>query len=451
MVTDHWGYELTTGEPAAAEALNRVFASYIGFRTDLMSHLEACLDADPDFALAHALKGILIVSLRKPELYPAARAELAAARAGTAPASTREKLYLKALEAALEDRITAAAACYEEIVNTHPLELFAMRLAQSELFWIGEVAWMRGISERAAAHWNGDTPLYSGYLSIRSFGLEETGAYEQAEKCGREAVERDPADLWGTHAVAHVLLMQGRIKDGIDWLDGLSGNWAQANHIVHHVWWHLALFYSEAGDYDGALDTYDRRLRNLDSPLMQAMPDFFVDIQNDVALLQRLELRGIDVGERWQPIADLAAARSGNHSSPFTSAHCALALAAAGRFVEAETLVEAIREYTGGDNATLGPRYGLAVLPASLASIAFRRGDYRQVIDLLMPARHNLWQMGGSHAQRDLFFQLLITAALKLERRDLLALLLDDLGALGFDHIAERSSYADAAAAAART
>ncbi len=445
MLTDHWGYELTTTEPAAAAALNRVFASYIGFRTDLMSHLETAIDADPDFALARAIRGILIVSLRKPELYPAAQAELTAARAGRAPTSAREKLYLKALEAALQDRITAATACYEEIVTTHPLELFAMRLAQSELFWIGEVAWMRDISERAAAHWKGDTPLYSGYLSIRSFGLEENGAYEQAEKCGREAVERDPADMWGTHAVAHVLVMQGRLRDGIAWLDGLCNNWTQANHIVHHVWWHLALFYTEAGDYDGALDTYDRRLRNLDSPLMQAMPDFFVDIQNDAALLQRLELRGIDVGERWQPIADLAAARSGNHSSPFTSAHCALALAAAGRFDEAETLAERMREFIASNDDALGPRYALAVLPASLASIAFRRGDYRRVIDLLMPARHNLWQMGGSHAQRDLFFQLLIDAASKLERRDLLAVLLDDLHTIGFERIAERSSYGDAA------
>ena len=97
MATDHWGYELTTGEPAAAEALNRVFASYVGFRTDLMGHLETAIEADPEFALARAIKGILIVSLRKPELYPAAQAELAAALAARAPVSPREKLYLAAL------------------------------------------------------------------------------------------------------------------------------------------------------------------------------------------------------------------------------------------------------------------------------------------------------------------------------------------------------------------
>jgi hypothetical protein len=35
-----------------------------------------------------------------------------------------------------------------------------------------------------------------------------------------------------------------------------------------------------------------------------------------------------------------------------------------------------------------------------------------------------------------------------MERRDILALLLEELGAIGFGHIAERSSYADAVALA---
>jgi hypothetical protein len=41
---------------------------------------------------------------------------------------------------------------------------------------------------------------------------------------------------------------------------------------------------------------------------------------------------------------------------------------------------------------------------------------------------------------------LLVDAAMKMERIDILALLLDELGAIGFDHVAERSSYADAVA-----
>jgi len=433
MQKDQWGYSVTTDNSDSVEALDRAFNAYFQFRTDAMVNLDAAIEADPQFALAHAARGILIESLKKPELYAKARHALEAAKSCQQPASTRENHYIAALEAVLDGQVTAAVTHYEQIVNDHPHDLFAMRLAQSELFWIGEVAWMRDISERAASKWTADVPGYSAYVSIRAFGLEENGDYALAEKCGREAVDLDPTDCWG-------------LADGVAWLSHLSGNWSAANHIVHHLWWHLALFHTERGEYEEGLNVYDHRLRDLDSPLMQAMPDFYVDLQNDTALLQRLELRGVDVGGRWQPIADLAQARIGNHASPFTSAHSALALAAAGRFEEAHELIQRVRDFVAGDTGVLGPRYALAVLPASEAAVAHRKGEHQRVIDIMMPARRNLWQMGGSHAQRDLFIQLLIDSALKQERRDILRLLLDELSATGFEHLAERSSYADAVA-----
>ena len=446
MQQDQRGYPVTTDDSTAIEALDRAFNAYVGFRTDAMAHLDAAIAADPGFALPRIIKGTLIAGLKKPELYALAGNELEAAKNYRKPATARENHYMAALEAALLDRVTTAVTHYQQIAYDHPQDLFALRIAQSELFWIGEVAWMRDISERAAPDWSSDIAGYSAYLSIRAFGLEENGDYALAEKCGREAVERDPADCWGAHAIAHVLIMQGRLLDGVSWLSELSGNWSAANHIVHHLWWHLALFHTEHGNYDAALDLYDHRLRDLDSPLMQAIPDYYVDIQNDVALLQRLELRGTEVDDRWQPIADLAATRIGNHASPFTSAHGALALAAAGRYQEADELVRSIKAFVAEDKGSLGPRYAIAVLPASEAAIAHRKRDYQQVIDIMMPARRNLWQMGGSHAQRDLFFQLLVDAAVKMERADILALLLEELDAIGFDHVAERSSYADAVA-----
>ena len=448
MQTDHWGYRLDSRSADAAVSMNRAFAAYYGFGTDTMQQLEAASNADPAFALPHAVRGLLLESLKKPELHPAATDALNLARAARPPQTARERHYLAALECALAGEVTAAVTHYQQIVRDCPHDLFAMRLAQSELFWIGEVAWMRDISERAAPGWNAQVAGYPAFLAIRAFGLEETGEFELAEKYGRQSVELDESDCWGAHAVAHVQIMQGRSDDGVAWLSSLCGNWEAANHIRHHLWWHLALFHTEKGDFDAALAIYDERLRDLESPLMRAMPDFYVDIQNDTALLQRLELRGVDVGERWQPVADLAAARSGNHRSPFTSAHCALALAAAGRFDEAEQLLQAIEEFARAPNGPLGGKYALAVWPAAAASIAYHRGDYQGALERLLPARRNLWQMGGSHAQRDLFFQLLVDAAVRTGRGDLVALLLDEIGALGLEHLAERSSYTDACAAA---
>jgi hypothetical protein len=65
----------------------------------------------------------------------------------------------------------------------------------------------------------------------------------------------------------------------------------------------------------------------------------------------------------------------------------------------------------------------------------------------MAPARRNFWQMGGSHAQRDLFFQLYADSARRLGRRDALAVFFEEMRGLGLEHLEERSSYADALAA----
>jgi hypothetical protein len=57
--------------------------------------------------------------------------------------------------------------------------------------------------------------------------------------------------------------------------------------------------------------------------------------------------------------------------------------------------------------------------------------------------------MGGSHAQRDLFFQLYADAATRLGRRDILQIFFREMRGIGLEHLEERSSYADALAAAA--
>jgi len=447
MHRDCHGLELTTESAAAAAAFGRAVSSYVAWRTDTMDHLNGALQADPEFALPHAVKGILMLSLRKPALRAPAEKRLAAARAARPPATDRERHYIAALASLLERGIAGAVTRFEAIAAAHPHDLLALRLAQFELFWIGEVAWMRDISERAAPVWGNADPGFGAFLAMRAFGLEETGSYVEAERCGRRAIELDPDDPWAAHAVAHVLVMQARLGEGIEWCTALSRNWSAANHIRHHNWWHLALFHVEAGNRDAALAIYDTRLRDMDSPLMRAMPDFFVDIQNDAALLERLELRGLDVGNRWSDVAELAAQRIGNHESPFTSAHCALALAAAGRFAEAEELVRAMQAFAGEDRGTLGPRYALAAIPAARAAIAHRRGEHDCVLEILWPARRNLWQMGGSHAQRDLFFQMLAAAAHRLARRDMLTVFFEEMRGLGLAHLEERSSYADALAA----
>jgi hypothetical protein len=55
----------------------------------------------------------------------------------------------------------------------------------------------------------------------------------------------------------------------------------------------------------------------------------------------------------------------------------------------------------GSDEGT--PVYRDAEVLFAEGLIAFHRGDYRLAIEHSLPARFGLWQVGGSHAQRDVF------------------------------------------------
>jgi hypothetical protein len=64
------------------------------------------------------------------------------------------------------------------------------------------------------------------------------------------------------------------------------------------------------------------------------------------------------------------------------------------------------------------------------AIAAFAAGDFGRAADLLLPVRYDIWRMGGSHAQRDLFAQTLIAASIAAERWPLARALLAERVAL---------------------
>lgn len=356
---------------------------------------------------------------------PAAEAALAAARVGEAGLTTRERRHLEALAAWIDGRLWRMLGAWEAILADHPADVLALRLAHFNYFWLGEVRAMRDFVLRAKAGWGEELPGFGTVLSCEAFGREECGDYRAAEAAGRAAVERDPLDLWGTHAVAHVMEMEGRHRDGIEWLEGLKHHWEGAAAIVHHLWWHRALYHWELGEFDAVLALYDERFRNLDSALTRSMPDLYIDLQNATAMLWRLERAGIAVGDRWGELADKAGARTGCTLSAFTQPHLMLALAAAGRQDAAGRLLAALDAAADGDG-TLAPVHAAVTRPVAEAVLAHRAGDWARAVALLWPVRNELWRLGGSHAQRDIFRQMLADAAARAGDRDALRMVLTE-------------------------
>lgn len=448
--TDPRGIALANAPPEAIQACIDGIEGYNNWRVDTMGHLDAAITAGPDFALPRIVKAWVLHMGRSAALADKVEALRDEAKERLSGAPERDHVLLAALDAAAAGDGIGAATILEAHLEREPADLLAHRLVQFELFWNGRAAWMRDIIERAAPAWDEAVASYHQFLSCRAFSNEEAGHLEAAERFGRRAVEMEPTDVWGTHAVAHVLVMQGRIDDGVRWLESLSGNWGAANQLKHHLWWHLCLFLLERGDHERILDLLTREIRNPDSPLVQAVPDATIDLQNVASLLLRLELRGVDVGDRWQSIADICAARVTNHANAFSNAHDMMVLAATGQWDKANELLASLRGYLAADagGGNLVNSYRAAGAAVCEAMLAHRRGDYQRVIDLMAPVRHDLSLIGGSHAQRDIFYQVLADAARRLGRKDLVSIFLRDTARIGFDAVQSRTLYRDLAEAA---
>ena len=410
---DSHGLALTTQSQAAADAFNRTVRAYIGYRVEMSDHLGAALKADPGFALAHCAKGYFMMLAYNAGMVPIASDAHANAVRLAPGATPREQLHIRALGAWVAGDVDKALQTWEEILVAHPTDVLALRVAHFNYFWLGRREDMRASAERLVHKWHDDLEAYGTLLSCVAFGREECGDYAAAERAGRRAVELNPADVWGTHAIAHVLEMQGRHQEGIDWLTSLEANWQGVGNLAHHLWWHRAMFHLERREFDAALDLYDRRFRDLASPLVQKMPDLYIDIQIAASMLFRLERLGVAVGRRWEEIADKAEARIGDCLSAFTLPHWMMALAATGRDAAAGRMLAGMRSYAGGSTSRLVRE---VALPACEAVLAHRRGDHAQALALLRPIVERLSQLGGSHAQQDVLKQLYLDAALKAER-----------------------------------
>lgn len=407
MYHDLSGDRISVANDTARLAWNDTLEAVLAHATTTPVHLARTLEADPDFALAHAAQGLMLLSLARRELVASARGCLAKAQiAGLLrPITRRERMVMEALALWLDDAPRQAAERLEAILLDHPLDVLALKLSHGIRFVLGDQVQMLA-SLRLAAPAFGETHPLAGYVQgCYAFALEERGFYAEAERAGRRAVALSPRDAWGRHAVAHVLEMTGRADEGVAWLgDGRS--FAHANNLRFHIVWHLALFRMERGENAEVLRLYDEEIR--------AEPtDDYRDIANGAALLARLDYAGIDVGSRWEALAEKAEGRVHDGRLVFADLHYALSLLGAGRQDAAETiarqLVDDAQSHRSGERRTAARNGSFA----AFGLIAFHEGDYAEASRLLGAARNGLVAIGGSHAQRDLFEQAYVESLIR--------------------------------------
>ena len=407
--TDRTGHRVSGANAAAIEAYDQASHELLCLVDDPVASVERALAASPEMTMAHVLKAWLHLLDTESAALPVARDALAAAAA--LPAYARERAHIAAAQAWARGRWREAARRLEDLSLEHPRDTLALQAGHQLDFFLGDSRMLRDRIARVLPAWDPGVPGWHALLGMHAFGLEECGDYDAAQAQGERSVELQPRDSWGWHAVAHVHEMRNRPQDGVAWLQPNAAKWAPGSFLGCHNGWHLALYHLELDDHAQALKLYDEMIGGTGSAVV-------LDMIDASAMLWRLMLRGVDVGERWLPLAERWAPLGDGGWYAFNDLHAMLAFIGAGREKEQQQVLDAQRRVieTDGDNAMFTREVGR---PAALAVQAFAQGDMARAAEGLRDIRGQAHSFGGSHAQRDIIDLTLLEAALRGGQRAL--------------------------------
>ena len=405
MLQDARGLSLTVSDPAALELLERSLVALRTFRGDPVAPLDEALARVPGFASAHIAKALILMTFFERRYARDALQALAAGADAIAAATPRERALASAARMLATGDWHAGVAALDRVLVDHPRDILALQVAHLMDFNRGDALNLRNRIARTLPVWSPSMPGYSFVLGMHAFGLEECNQYPEAEATGMRALEAAPEDCWAVHAVTHVMEMQGRVAEGIRFLEGRTRDWASDdNGFAFHNWWHLALFHIDRGDLVAAIDVYDRVLASAQSLAMSRL--------DATSLLWRLHLEGADVASRFDAVADAwsdSLEGEGGYYA-FYDLHAAMAFAGAGR-EDAARRVRAALEGAARQDSPNGDMARVAGNEAAEAFLAFGEGKYARAAEKLAGVRDLAARFGGSHAQRDVLTLTLIEAA----------------------------------------
>ncbi len=399
---------VSTDSAAAVAAYEAALASFLPCHGDPLAAIEPALAGEPGFVMGHALRAGLAVAAWDKGGLPLLRRSLAAVLPLASSANERERAHLGAARAWLAGEYRQAADQYAACVRAWPGDLLALRLAQACYFFIGRSAGLLESVQGALPYWRAGMPGYEHVLAMHAFALAENGDPARAEAAGRKAIEIRPRHPFAIHAVAHALLEQGRVLEGAKWLESAAADWTTDSALAGHLWWHAALFHLEAGRIDRTLGIYDASF----APRADAVA---IDAADASALLWRLHLEGVDVGARWNAIANLWGPRAADAFWPLLDLHAMMAFVGARRDAEARSLAAFLESAARGRGANAAALRD-AGLPAARAIEAFGREQYGRAVDLLAPVLDEVHRLGGSRAQREVLELTALEAAIRSGR-----------------------------------
>uniref|UniRef100_A0A9J8A698 Tetratricopeptide repeat protein 38 n=1 Tax=Cyprinus carpio carpio TaxID=630221 RepID=A0A9J8A698_CYPCA len=398
------GLPLSTSSNEACKLYDAILSQYVSWRNnETLGGIEGCITAvkaaDPDFVMGHVIStGLELVGtgssvLRDERLASAVRRTLELAN--TQELTSRERNHVKAVELFSKGALHKACEVWEGILVDHPTDMLALKFAHDGFFYLGEQTQMRNSVARVLPHWKPQMPFYSYLKGMYSFGLLETRLYDEAEKMAKEALALTPEDGWSVHAVAHVHEMKAEMDKGLMFMASTEKDWMVCDMLACHNYWHWALYHIEKVSR-----------RSVKSGAM-------LDVVDSCSLLYRLELEGVSVKDRYRELLQVTQPHTEDHTLLFNDLHFLMVSLGSKETGTTQRLLESLQELAKdpaeNHQLQIAERVGL---PMCQALLEYDQGNYSQAVELLKPIKDRVVEIGGSDAQRDVFSQLLIHAAM---------------------------------------
>ncbi|XP_072452692.1 tetratricopeptide repeat protein 38 isoform X6 [Notamacropus eugenii] len=376
------GLPLSTTSNEACKFFDASLTQYVTWTNDKsVGGLEGCLSkikaADPAFVMGHVIaNGLALIGTGNSMVLDQAlrlSMETMMELSRKQPLTNREKLHVAAVDMFAKGCLPKACTLWEQILQDYPTDMLALKFSHDTYFYLGYQPQMRDSVARIFPHWTPNLPLSSYVKGIYSFGLMETNLYDQAERLAKE----------------------------------------DCDMLACHNYWHWALYLIEKGEHEAALTIYDEHI----APSLMTSGSM-LDMVDTCSMLYRLQLEGMHVGERWQAVLPVTKPHSRDHILLFNDAHFLMSFLGANDHGTVQELLTTLQELSQSPGENHEHQLAQEVgLPLCQALVEMDSGNPDRAVELLLPIRYKIVEIGGSNAQRDIFNQLLVHAALKCEQR----------------------------------
>ncbi len=401
--TDSYGLPLSTGSPIAAERYREGIALMLSAWPNAAEFLEAAIEADPNFALAHAALARLDAFAARP--VEAMKRVTLAARLADHGASQRERSHVEALALAISGKTHKALTHALEHADRWPRDTVVLGLPLGA-FGLLAFSGMPNhdqakvdLCERHAAHFDADDWWF---LTYRGWSLAENGEVALGRALLERAYEIRADNANGVHALLHAMFESGAHREAESLISAWLPGYDRAGLLHGHISWHAALSALERDDAAGAMTIY---LDRVQPSVSQGAP---INVVTDGAsLLWRMDAYGHAVGEeRWRDLASFARLAFARPGHAFTDAHMAMIEAATQDDAGIVRRCDALEDMIAAGVHLAGP-----VVPALCrAASAFKSGDFAECVTLMSPIVEDVARIGGSGAQREVFEDTLLIA-----------------------------------------